>query len=506
MLSIGLVFLDDLHSFGTWISDRAPVWIRERGLNGSLLAPTSTPPPITIVVARSLHWSMLETSAAWLRLAERVIIVLDPKDDVATEDPDVAELSALQQGELNAALDGRVTFIKARLGALESAIDEALRLARETNITKKWAPMRPLALVPAVEPGEWIDWNVPRHSTLPLECAEVLRLLAPALCRPNRSPAVLDGLEGTRIDLRTGARERVENLAGAAHLWHPIAATPDGKQWLRTTERHAYRMEGATLGPLARGGYGPPIGIDPTGQIAWAGGRCHFHFRILTEHGPAFWTPSNHDWPCGHGKKLYGYKDNDPLFVHLAPDVSACLSTYEHDTLLTPQLPLVWRDVGGFAVAERTRGEPRALFFCRSDADDVFPGDPFEADEDARDEYAVVTLGPSKNVRYAVSLEKPTYRLAKDRVERLGGPLGGWIVCNDEHEIVRRAAGRLLGGFGPWVVVEEAGNLFRENLMNGHREKLGVVEQEICAAVSLAGTPNAALVHLQGERVRLKLV
>jgi len=506
VVSIGLVFLDDLHAFGAWISDRAPAWARARGLEGARLSPRITPPPITIVVARTLTWSLLEVSAAWLRLAEHVIVVLDPTDDPTTKDPDAPELDALQREQFAQELQGRVHFIEAPPGTLERAIDEALRLARETPVRGAWTPYLELSLFPAAESGPWIDWTIPRSTSFDLDVPDVLRFLAPALCRPGGRPAVLDGLEGTLIDLQTGRREAVSGLAGKSSLWRPIAAMPDGTQWLTALDRHGFRLEDAKRSATLAGGWGSPIGVDPGGQIAWAGGRCWFHFRVVTDQGLAYWTPSNHDWPCGHGKKLYGYKDNDPLFVNLAADASACLSTYEHDTLLTPQLPLAWRDVGGFALAERMRGEPRALLFCHSDGDDAFPGDPFQADEDVRDEFAVATLGPSPEMRYAVSLEKPTYRLAEDHVVRLGGPDDGWIICNDRHEIVGRSSGRLLGGWGRWVVVEREGALHREDIVAGSRELLGFAGHTIMAAVPLAGSPNVVLVNVEKNQPRVRLV
>lgn len=506
MLDIGLVFLDDLRAFGSWISDRAPAWARARALHGKLLPPTIFPPPITIVVAKTIAWSQLETSAPWLRLAKHVIIVLDATDDPTTRDPNHAELTAYERNELTASLNGRVTFLDAPQQSLEQTIDEALRLADQTVAETHWTHWTPLPLAPAVDPGPWIDWDIPRRPSLTIERADILRLLAPAICRPEGRPAVLDGLSGIRIDLQTGSRTPIDGLAGTSSLWSPIAAMPSGKRWLRASERNAFRLEGTPAGSTLTGGWGSPIGMDSSGQIAWVGGRCMFDFRVVTEHGAAYWTPSNHDWPCGHGKKLYGFKDNEPQFVVLANDASACLSTYEHDTLLTPQLPLVWRDVGGFALAERMRGEPRALLFCRSDEDDVFPGDPFAAEEDARDEFVVATLGPSSRHRYTVSLEKPTYRLVQDRVERLGGPSLEWIVCNDQHEVVRRASGRLLGGFGPWVVIEHAGELWRENITTAQRRALGPAGKTVLAAVPVAGTPNVVLIHLHDGQPQLRLV
>jgi hypothetical protein len=256
-------------------------------------------------------------------------------------------------------------------------------------------------------------------------------------------------------------------------------------------------------------------------QVAFYGGRCKFNFVVLTANGPAFFTPSSHDWPSGHGKKLYGGENNDPVRVELAPDAGACLSTYEHDTLLTPGLPLRWRDVGGLALAKRAAGEPRALLFCRSDGEHRFPGDPFAADEDARDVHAVVSLGPSEEARYVVGLEAPTYRLAGGRVERLGGPGGGFLVCDAAHRVVRRGQGRLLGGNGAGVVVEREGMLLREDVLGLGScpppslplaslglgaVPLGPASKPIAAAVPVPGSANVVLISLAGGIPQLRMV
>lgn len=506
--TVGLLFLDDLHSFGSWISDLAPAWATERLLDGPLLPPTIQPPPIVIVVARTLTWNLLETSAYWLRVAEYTIVVLDRTGIPLIDEPEHAELLALECAELSKKFDSRVTFLETTSTDLQNTIDEAFRLARETPTLSSWDTLPNREAWPAQHPGPWIDWAIamPERFSTSLDIADVLRLLAPAICRPGGKLAVLDGMAGFRIDLETGHRESIAGLAGTSHLWRPIAAMPDGESWFVATERGAFKLEGAHSSVTSPGGWGWPMGIDPTAKLAWAGGRCYFHFRVLTEQGAVYWTPSSHDWPCGHGKKLYGYKDNDPLCVSLSADASVCLSVYEHDTLLTPGLPLRWRDLGGFALAERVRGEPRVLLFWRADGDDGFPGDPYEADEDARDGFVVATIGPSPKLRYTVSLEKPTYRLADGHVVRLGGPEAGWIVCNDRHEIVHRAAGRLLGGWGSWVVIEIDGAVFRENIESGERHAITAIDRPIAAAVSIAGSPNVVLVNLENGRPAIRLV
>lgn len=435
-------------------------------------------------------------------------MVLDPTGDPPLDDPDDEELWALERAELSEKFAGRVTFLETIPTELQSTIDRAIRLARETPSLSSWDTFSPGEPLPVHGPGPWIDWaiEVPERFASFLDITEVLRLLAPALCHPQGRPAVLDGMAGVRIDLQTGHRESIARLAGSSHLWSPIAAMPDGESWLTGAGRHTFSLDGARTSVSFPGGWGSPIGIDPSAKLAWSGGRCYFHFRVLTNDGPVYWTPSSHDWPCGHGKKLYGYKDNDPLYVSLSADASVCLSVYEHDTLLTPGLPLRWRDVGGLALAERVRGEPRALLFWRADGDDGFPGNPYEADEDARDGFVVATIGPSRDARYTVSLEKPTYRLAGDRVVRLGGPDEGWIVCNDRHEIVYRSPGRLLGGWGSWVVVEIDGTVYRQNIETGERDLITAVDRPITAAVSIAGSANVVLVNVDEGRIAIRLV
>jgi hypothetical protein len=267
-----------------------------------------------------------------------------------------------------------------------------------------------------------------------------------------------------------------------------------------------WRLDGATKSDALPGTHGRPIGIDPSARVAWAGGRCMFEWYVLTAAGPACWTPSSHDWPDGHGKKLYGYEDNEPLWVHLAPDASACLSVYEHDALLTPGLPLRWRAAGPVALAERSRGQPRALFFQRAGGDESFPGDPAVGDEDARDRFATVSLGPSDALRYVVGLDAPTWRLIGESGERLGGPEASFVIFDTSHRAARRGEGRLLAGWDRWIVLERGAQLVREDLITGAIEALGPAGREVTGAVAIPGSPNVVLVSLEPGRALLRLV
>ncbi|MCA9608248.1 MAG: hypothetical protein KC619_21715 [Myxococcales bacterium] len=326
---------------------------------------------------------------------------------------------------------------------------------------------------------------------------------------------MLDPERGAWLDLTSGGSTVIEGFAVATSHWEKVVPRLDGEAFLRravdATREPCWRLDRPGPAPPTADPVGAPpigygIGMDPTGRLAFTGLRCTFDWSVVLDDGIAFWTPSSHGWPDGHAKKLYGYESNRPLWVHVARDASACLSVFGHDALLTPGLPLRWRRAGDVWVAERSRGEPRTLLFERGDDPAAFPGDPCVGDEDARDRVAAVTLGPSSTLRYAVDVSAPTWRLRGRAGELLGGREAAWVVFDDEHRPVRRAAGRLLGGWDRWVVVAREDELVRVDLVAETVERLGVVDRPIDAAVPLAGTPNVVLVSLGPTTAWLRVV
>lgn len=538
MIARGLVFLDDLHSLGASDGGGAE-WAKRAGVAGELVAGTAAPPPVTIVVLRESRWNLLEQSAAWLGMAQQVIVVCDRREEAAPPEgmteAEVREVLDEEQRILAEKVGVPVTFLEVRkadepdregadprekLIQLALWAEEKARAARAKETSAAAAawpvPLRPLAEQRAgAGPHPWLPWSLPwwqpwwqppgaARAGERFDEEDALRHLAASLCWPAAGPALLDGAAGERLDLQTGARTALPGLAGAAERWRPIAAHPDGARWLRGRPGRPtpWSLDGVDApGSPLLDGWGRPIGVDPGGVLAWTGGRCRFTWRVLTPHAPAFWAPDDHDWPSGHGKKLYGYEDNEPLFVQLSSDGTTCLSVYEHDALITPGLPLRWRSFaprgGGsaLALAERSSGGPRALLFERSDEDDAYPADPYAADEDARDRRAVVTLGPSPQLRYAVGLQAPVYRLAGAQVVRLNPLAGdaGWAVFDEEHELVRCGRGRLLCGWDRWLHVLEDGELRREDLLTGERAPLGPADRPIALAHALVGSPHAVL-------------
>jgi hypothetical protein len=179
-----------------------------------------------------------------------------------------------------------------------------------------------------------------------------------------------------------------------------------------------------------------------------------------------------------------------------------CLSVYEHDVLLSPAPPIRWRKNHSIAVAERTRGEPRAVFFVRREDPEAFPGDPALGDEDARDYRADVCLGPSADRRYTVGLSKPTWRLIGEKAHLLGGPEAGWVVYNSRHEPVLAGHGKLLAGWHRWIVFIAGPDLIRLDLETDERTYLCTVDIDVDFAIAIPGSPNVIIACIQNDIVR----
>lgn len=494
----GLLFLGDLNAFAPWISDRGRTWIEARGGEATVLPPTVMPPAGLVLVLPAIQTQELTKNLPWLRLIRRLALVIEAEPEL---DHDLRDVAEAELAEVRLAL-GNVVAVFEVSGDTTRTIEAALEVVAGSDTWPNWTP-HPTR--PAAAPGPWIPWSAPHWRVdQPADLDGTVRHVAAGLCAPDGRPALFDATHGDRIDLTTGARTPLPTLRGAADALRPVAALPDGVRWLTSAGAEGWKVAGASPSPAVAGGWGVPIGVDPGGLVAWGGGRCWFHWRVMLPAGPLYWTPSSHGWPDGHGKKLYGYKDNDPLFVHLAPDASACLSVYEHDVLLTPGLPLRWRDVDGIAVAERHQEAPRALFFERSDGDGGFPADPASGDEDARDQRAVVCLGPSAGRRYTVGLDAVSWRLVGDTGTRLGGPGEGWRVYDDRHAPVRSGEGRLLAGWHRWIVVLRDDQLLRIDLVTDAEEPLGAAGRPITAAVAVPGSPNVVL--LQEGLAALRIV
>jgi hypothetical protein len=437
------------------------------------------PPPCLIVVGEGLFPEVAAAYRGWLSGAARLICVREwAADDTSLADPEMAELVDVEWRD---ALGGASTTVIDRRGADPEPLRRALAAAR--------------AAVPALP-----DWRPDAASSCPtasLEAGRWLTLRGPRFWSPPLPGEIAH--DGRTAFLFEAARQIP--LDGAAPIvdrgaTRPVSPTPDRTGYLACPKHHEGELRAAddrlvrsfvTYGML-------PYGFDPRWPLAWTGHRMSFYWHLVRDGGATVLSPAAHDWPCGHAKKLFGYDDNYPRWIHLAPRADAYLSAFDHDVMVSAAVPMHWELRDGVALARRPAPDPlRALLFT-SDAEQRATWNVEPPEEDARAEAPVVVLGASDEVRYAVGLERETYRLRGEALEPLSAGEGGFAVYDAAHALVRRAPGRLLGGWDGVATVEHEGALFREDLASGRRRALGASDRPIARALPLAGTENVLLV------------
>jgi hypothetical protein len=215
-----------------------------------------------------------------------------------------------------------------------------------------------------------------------------------------------------------------------------------------------------------------------------------------------------HDDPLP-AAKVYGFDDNEPVQVTLAPDASVYATRFGHDVLVTSAVPIGWHRAGEVGVAAFAHDRRRAIFFARSPAHaKAHATEAAELDDiDARDLAPCVVIGPDEQTRYAVDLTFAVHRIVAtkcgpDEITHLGGPDGGFAVFDADHRLVRRGSGRLLGGWFRWATIEEGGHYWREDLATGERMRLGQVRSAPSdgADVDVLAIPGARNVLLVTEK------
>ncbi len=281
-----------------------------------------------------------------------------------------------------------------------------------------------------------------------------------------------------------------------------MGALPDGRTLIRE-DREIWRVDARTFPPFGDTSFG----FDPQHPVGWTGHRMMMFWLYRGSHGVGFLSACDHDFPCGPAKKLWGYEDNDPVAVSLAPDLSAVAYHFEHDVLLTSAMPVGWRSAGALDVADFQRDPRRALFFVH----DPRSENPDLLGEDARFRAPALVLGPSAEARYALDLNEPTYRIdptvpGEGAVTQVGGPGQGIAVFDAAHRLVRRCEGRLLGGWFRHATLVHEGRYHREDLATGERHSLGLIEADFEHAVAVAGTTNVILVGKRGEKLCVQLI
>ena len=451
------------------------------------------PPEVVVAVVAFEDMEQVERSRAWLHDAQRVL-VLRRHDDDPVNDAELRDYIEELWQEFATGFAVPLELHDWRTETeLRATLERAAELAQQLDASPAAAIARPAV---TLLPGPRFEW-LPRKYGDPFNFAQ--SLASGLHLSPNG--AVLH-TEAASFQLATQT-EAVEQ----DHFGHYESVLPDGRRIVSQRTKEARNRW--LLGEQAFTVYGHvTLGFDANHPVGWSGHRMFPYWLYLGKTGPGYLSCTDHDYPCGPSKKLYGYADNDPVRAELAPDASYVAFTFEHDVLVTSALPLRWRSAGALDVADFTRDPERTAIFVHD------PESPFTSDllaEDARDRPPVVVLGPSTSARYAVDLSGHTYRIAgttpnEGRVVEVGGPEPCFAVFDVHHELARKASGQLVGGASGHALVLDAGSYFREELGSGQRSPLGSIEGTPVCAVPVPGTCNVVLITSHDSRYFAQLI
>lgn len=446
------------------------------------------PPRVVIAIVPVDDAGFLGRSRAWLEDAAHIVAIRAREGAIADDDPDLEEAVKSEWRDQLAAFSVPVELVDWRRDEdVSAAIERAVVLSKST------APPPPSAAPPSIVehlPG-------PRISVESLPSGGEIERLFAAHLMPSPGQVTLFAGNGS-VDLTDPSavvRFDDDDAAGGVTA-RGRRLVPAGRDLWRIDEHHF-----ASPGHLA-------IGFDGHRPVGWAGHRTMAYWLYSGNHGVGFLSASDYDFPCGPAKKLYGYADNDPVGVSLAPDLDVVGYRFERDVLVTSAIPIPWRNAGPLLVADFPRDPLRALFFAKTP--DGVPTDDL-LDEDARDRAPELVLGPTAEARYAVDLSNTVYRVTSVKpwvgaIARVGGPGEGFAVFNAAHQEVRRAGGRLLGGWWRWATVLDAGAYWREDLATGKRYRIAPAEGELLFAIGVPWTKNVVVFLEDKERWWAQLV
>ncbi len=491
--ALGLLHLGDLQTGYPWSSSQLAEVLTVFGwAPGTTAVSRWDPPPrLAVVVPGHLGVEHVARHRTWFRRARHITLIQDISGDDLAGDPELAEALAHERGLLGEALgrDREVVVVDwDRTPPSTHALLEHLTAGGLAPLDSSPIAAVPPGRAPAGPAGRWIDWTGRGDGGL----AGIAR----TVCMAEDRPAILDTAAepAVLVGLRDGMA-----LTEIEPIEHQAALAPDGEIVL------GHSAAGLTVGPLfgarrrvpvARLG---PIMVDPALRLGAAGGRCWFHWLCVDDGEASVALPVVHDWPCGHGKKLWGYMDNDPVRVEVARQRDAYVSVYDVDAIVGGHIMPRWQPAGpAWAPLWPTHDPARALYTC---PDWTRAGDTAEAealhDEDCRADAPAIALGPDPEHRYALGLDREVWRIIGDDAVRIAGPDEGYAVLDASHRIVRRADGRLLCGSEAWLFVEDDGVVWREDIRTGARSPRCDVDREIDTAVPIVGAGHAVLVHCE---------
>jgi hypothetical protein len=395
------------------------------------------PPRVVVVIVPAARPELLARARAWLADAARVIVVRD-----GTNEP-------LPDGIVAAAWRDAVAAVDAEVLELRAALARAVELARDL-------PDDPPPMVVAAEV------ELPASAWVPYTRGNYLwpEYIAAKLATAGDRSVLVDAT-GHAID-----------------LW-----APRGPIALDYDRDAVVALPPNVADADARANH-RSCGADPMHPVLFRGHRMRVMWWYAGATGACHLCGTDHDWPCGPAKKLWGYADNAPVAVAVAPHADACVQTFEHDVLVTAAVPIGWHGAGAVDVAAFAPDRRRALFYAHTAefAADRATDDLF--DEDNRELAPVVVLGPDDRVRYAVDLHHRVVRITNPdgtpAAAIVGGPGDGYVVCDADHRVVRRGTGQLLGGWFRHATVEDDGVLWREDLATGARTRLDTAARVAC--------------------------
>lgn len=446
------------------------------------------PPRVVIAIAPVDDAGVFRRSRAWLADAAHVILVRAREGAFADEDPDLEAAIKSEWHEVLATFSVPVKLVDWRRDEdVDTAIERALALSNST------APAPPSSPPPAIvehAPG-------PRISVESLPSGASLERIIAAHLVASTDRIILFAGNGA-VDL--------SDPAAVVHFDDDDAqgaVTAEGRR-LVFEGRDRWRIDDQpfdAFGHLA-------LGSDGHRPVGWTGHRMMAYWLYAGKHGIGFLSATDYDYPCGPAKKLYGYADNDPVGVALAPDLDVVAYRFDRDVLVTSAIPIAWRDAGPLLVADFPRDPLRALFFAKTP--DGVPAEDL-LDGDARDQAPDLVLGPTAEARYAVDLSNTVYRVTSAKpwvgaIVRVGGPGEGFAVFNEQHQEVRRAGGRLMGGWWRWATVLEAGAYWREDLATGERRRIVAAQGTPLFSVAVPWTKNVVIMLEEGEKMWLQLI
>lgn len=499
MESLGVVHLRDLNDRNRWDTRKLSAYLDRLGLaERSGKAPPDqfsisavAPPTRLIALNRADDVELLRKFRGWLGQAEELHLVV-----CYTGHPDEHDREQSEREASSALFPTLVAKIYHWGNHQEAPFGLSLIL---DTAKLAWPAPPALACSTPGPPGPWLDWPDPPGWEPELQWPRWV-------CRRDDAPSLYHPPSGRFLNLTNG-------------FWSPqvappteatfLCVAPDGTSLLSSDYRGDFSLLNLESGRLHtfRGPAGAPLGVWPNSQVGWAGHRCTFSWLYLTPTDGAALASCDHDWPCGHEKKQYGYLDNEPCWVHLSPLQDAYLSVYQKDAVVSQALPVGWSSFGETwaAVTEPAADRNRALFFTyETDNERGGPEEP--EDGDARDLRPVIALGPDPTYRYTLDLRRTVYRIVGDSSTRVNEPMDGYAVYNDQHQPLRYGEGRLLGGWGRWLVGLSDGRLWREDTVSGERVDLGPVEREVLWAFPLPASGHLVLVGGTTDKAELRLI